>query len=241
MKGLIFVKKLISGLLALTIAASGSAMVASAGGGVSGDWRNVDSDTSSITLKWNAVSGADGYRVYRWDKKDDKYVTVKTVAGKKTFLKITGLKAGSTYKYVVKPYHYTSTSHTVFGSKSSAVIASTKPAATKVNSKTRSSAKAVRVFWNKYGFTNNVDKQSNYKYGGYHVFVYDNKADEWDLVACVSGGRTNVRISGFKKNTKYSFKVKPFTMSGYNGDKYENEGDDSNVYTIKTKNYWCNC
>jgi fibronectin type 3 domain-containing protein len=138
MKGLIFVKKLISGLLALTIAASGSAMVAGAA-----DWRNVDSDTSSITLKWNAVSGADGYRVYRWDKKDDKYVTVKTVAGKKTFLKITGLKAGSTYKYVVKPFRYTSTSHTDFGSKSSAVIASTKPAATKVNSKTRSSAKAV--------------------------------------------------------------------------------------------------
>ena len=236
MKGLIFVKKLISGLLALTIAASGSAMVAGAA-----DWRNVDSDNSSITLKWNAVSGADGYRVYRWDKKDDKYVTVKTVAGKKTFLKITGLKAGSTYKYVVKPYHYSDSSHTIFGSKSSAILASTKPTATKVTSKTRSSAKAVRVFWNKYGFKNNVDDQSNYKYGGYKVYVYDNKDDEWDEVAFVSGGRTNVRISGFKKNTKYSFKVKAVTLGKMNGVKVIFEGDDSNTYTIKTKNYWCNC
>lgn len=243
MKGLIFVKKLISGLLALTIAGSGAAMSASA---IS--WRNVDSDNSSITLKWNAVSGADGYRVYRYDVKDDKYVTVKTVGGKKTFVKVTGLKAGASYKYVVKPFTYddwtddgVGSSHTHFGAKSAAAIGSTKPTSTKVNSKTRSSAKAVRVFWNKYGFKNNVDKQSNYKYGGYNVYCYDDKADEWVRVACVSGGRTNVRVTGFKKNKKYSFKVVPFTLISYNGDKYAKEGDDSNIYSIKTKNYWCNC
>jgi hypothetical protein len=236
MKGLIFVKKLISGLLALTIAGSTVAMTASAD-----DWRTIDVETNSITLRWQRVAGADGYRIYRWDVKDGKFVVVKTVGAKKTYYKITGLPAGATYKYVVKPYHYTNTSHTVFGNASSKAIVSTKPGTTTVTNKTRTSAKAVRVFWNKYGFKNNVDKQSNYKYGGYHVYVYDKFDDEWDLLACVSGGRTNVRVTGFKKNTKYTFKVKAITLSKVDGTKYEVEGDDSNTFTIKTKNYWCNC
>jgi hypothetical protein len=242
MKGLIFVKKLISGLLALTIAASTTAVVSSA---AAPKWGTIDVGTDNITLRWTKDNAADGYRVYRYDVADGKYVTVKTVNGRKTFCKISGLKAGTAYKYVVKAYYYdkagVGTSHTKLGKKSKAAVVSTKPTSTSITKKTRSSAKAVRVFWNKYAFTNKVDKQSNYKFGGYHISRYNGANDDWVLEACVSGGRTNVRVSGLKKNTKYTWKVTPFTVSVVNGSAYETEGDASKEYTIKTKNYWCNC
>jgi len=240
MKGLIFVKKLISGLLALTIAASTTAVVSSA---AAPKWGTIDVGTDNITLRWSKDNAADGYRVYRYDVADGKYVTVKTVNGRKTFCKITGLKAGTAYKYVVKAYYYNNNciGGTKMGKKSSAAVVSTKPTKTTITKKTRSSAKAVRVFWTKYAFTNKVDKESNYKFGGYHVYRYNGANDDWVKEACLSGGRTNVRISGLKKNTKYTWKVTPYTVSVVNKTAYETEGDGSNEYTIKTKNYWCNC
>jgi len=240
MKGLIFVKKLISGLLALTIAASTTAVAASA---AVPKWTTIDVGTDNITLRWTKDNAADGYRVYRYDVADGKYVTVKTVNGRKTFCKISGLKAGTAYKYVVKAYYYSNDciGGTKMGKKSKAAVVSTKPTSTKINNNTRSSAKAVRVFWNKYAFTNKVDKESNYKFGGYHVYRYDGFNDGWIKEACLSGGRTNFRVNGLKKNKKYTFKVTPYTVSVFNGSTFEAEGDGSNEYTIKTKNYWCNC
>lgn len=51
-----------------------------------------------VTLKWSAVDGADGYRVYRYDTTAKKYVRVKTVKG--TSCAISSLKSGS-YKFIV--------------------------------------------------------------------------------------------------------------------------------------------
>ena len=58
--------------------------------------------TSTITLKWSKVTGADGYRVYKYNSKTKKYEKLKDVTG--TSLKISKLKAGTAYKYKVKAY-----------------------------------------------------------------------------------------------------------------------------------------
>lgn len=61
--------------------------------------------TDSITLTWNAVKGADAYRVYKYNSKTKKYVKYKDVT--KTTCKITGLSASKTYKFKVKALVYT--------------------------------------------------------------------------------------------------------------------------------------
>lgn len=53
----------------------------------------------TVTLKWNKVSGADGYRVYKYSIAKGKFVKYKDVT--KTTLKVTGLKAGTSYKFMV--------------------------------------------------------------------------------------------------------------------------------------------
>lgn len=63
------------------------------------------STATSITLNWNKVSGASGYRVYRYDPKTKAYVNIKTVSGGSTVTYTDkSLAHDTTYKYKVKAY-----------------------------------------------------------------------------------------------------------------------------------------
>ena len=53
----------------------------------------------TVTLKWNKVSGADGYRIYKYSTAKGKFVKYKDVT--LTTLKVTGLKAGTSYRFMV--------------------------------------------------------------------------------------------------------------------------------------------
>ena len=60
---------------------------------------------TAVKLKWGAVNGANGYRVYRYDAASKKWVTVSTVKnGKTVSYKESKLKSGTSYKYKVKAY-----------------------------------------------------------------------------------------------------------------------------------------
>lgn len=63
--------------------------------------KNVTAKTtsSSITLSWNKVKGADAYRVYSYDESTKKYVKYKDVTAANC--KITKLPSGKTYKFKV--------------------------------------------------------------------------------------------------------------------------------------------
>ena len=61
-----------------------------------------NSTTNTITLKWNAVSGASGYRLYKYDASAKKYTLFKTLS--KTNCKITGVVSGVTYKFRLAAY-----------------------------------------------------------------------------------------------------------------------------------------
>lgn len=56
--------------------------------------------TGKITIKWNAVSGAEKYRLMLYT--DGKYKSLKTTT--KTSLTISGVKSGTKYKYAVRAY-----------------------------------------------------------------------------------------------------------------------------------------
>ena len=72
--------------------------------------------TTTITLKWSKVTGADGYRVYKYNSKTKKYEYYKSTTS--TSLKISKLKEGTAYKYKVRAYKKTA-SGTVYSAWSS--------------------------------------------------------------------------------------------------------------------------
>lgn len=75
----------------------------------------------SVTLKWNKVSGADGYIVKVYNSSKEQYVT-KAKVKDKTTATISKLKAGQKYKFVVSAYRMVD-SYTIESKNSSAVTA----------------------------------------------------------------------------------------------------------------------
>ena len=64
--------------------------------------KSTSASTSAVRLNWNAVSGANGYRVVRYDANAKKWASVGTI--KTTSFKETKLKGKTSYKYKVKAY-----------------------------------------------------------------------------------------------------------------------------------------
>jgi hypothetical protein len=73
-------------------------------------FKGKSSTKSTVTLRWNKVSGADGYRLYKYDSKTKKYVHVKTISGSsKVTYTFTKLKSGTTYYFKIKAFKKDST------------------------------------------------------------------------------------------------------------------------------------
>ncbi len=67
--------------------------------------KTLKAGSKSITVRWNKVSGAYGYKIYRSTKKSSGYKLVKTITkGSTVSWKNTGLKKGTRYYYKVKAY-----------------------------------------------------------------------------------------------------------------------------------------
>ena len=64
--------------------------------------KSTSASTSAVRLNWNAVSGANGYRVVKYDANAKKWVSVGTI--KTTSFKESKLKGKTSYKYKVKAY-----------------------------------------------------------------------------------------------------------------------------------------
>lgn len=78
----------------------------------------------SITLKWDSVSGADAYAVYVYNSSKKKYEKFKTVTSEKC--KVTGLKKGTKYKFIVKSLKKNGNKYTTGGSSEAVTISTSK-------------------------------------------------------------------------------------------------------------------
>ncbi len=99
--------------------------------------------TTTITLKWNKVADAEGYRVYKYNSKTKKYEKLKDVT--KTSLKISKLKAGMAYKFKVRAFKKNG-KKTVWGKYSAALETATKTKAP-VLSKLTAGSKQMTATW----------------------------------------------------------------------------------------------
>ena len=108
-----------------------------------------DRTENSITLSWDAVKGATGYRVYLYDRetgKDSKIASVK----EKTTYTVKGLEKGYSYIFKVQPYHKDSKGNVVFGEKTNAYAETLATAPTNLVAVSEETGK-VKLTWESSG------------------------------------------------------------------------------------------
>lgn len=183
----------------------------------------VDTETRSstyLTLSWKKVSGASGYRIYKYNTSSKSYEKVTTISkGSTVSYKITGLTAATEYQFKVRAYKKTDTG-TLWGSSSSAYKDCTKPAQTK-NLKAATKSSAVTLTWSKVA-----------RAGGYQIYRYNSKTKKYEKIATVKGNKTfSYKNMKLKKGSTMKYKVRAYKT--YNGTNYY--GAYSEVVSIKVK------
>lgn len=183
----------------------------------------VDTETRSstyLTLSWKKVSGASGYRIYKYNTSSKSYEKVTTISkGSTVSYKITGLTAATEYQFKVRAYKKTDTG-TLWGSSSSAYKDCTKPAQTK-NLKAATKSSAVTLTWSKVA-----------RAGGYQIYRYNSKTKKYEKIATVKGNKTfSYKNTKLKKGSTMKYKVRAYKT--YNGTNYY--GAYSEVVSIKVK------
>ena len=159
--------------------------------------------SNAVRINWNKVSGATGYKIYRYNSKTKKWDAIKTITGgTTTSYKNSSLKSGTVYKYKVKAFVKQSGKY-YYGNSSSTITTATKPATAKIT-KTSKSTTSVSLYWKKVTCS------------GYKIQKYNPSTKKWTTVKTVSSGTTNYKISGLKSNTSYKFRVCAYKSDGKN-------------------------
>lgn len=173
-----------------------------------------------LTLSWDKVSGASGYRIYKYNTSSKSYEKVTTISkGSTVSYKITGLTVATEYQFKVRAYKKTDTG-TLWGSSSSAYKDCTKPAQTK-NLKAATKSSAVTLTWSKVA-----------RAGGYQIYRYNSKTKKYEKIATVKDNKTfSYKNTKLKKGSTMKYKVRAYKT--YNGTNYY--GAYSEVVSIKVK------
>ena len=163
-------------------------------------WKDPAVGVTALRVKWNKVSGASGYRVYRLI--GGKWTKVATLRGAGTTqYRDGGLASATEYSYKVKAYR--KTSHGTKWSKASAKLtATTKPKQVKISS-CGATETAIRLNWQ----ATSCD--------GY--LVYQKQSDgSFERIAKLGSDETTYRVDGLSEGTKYTFKMRAYkrTPSG---------------------------
>ena len=165
---------------------------------------NFTSSANAVKMSWNKVSGATGYRVYKYNISTKKWQTVANT--KNTSYTFNKLKSGTTYKFTVRAYR-TEGGKTYLSPKYSTFTTSTNPAT--VNFKLSAGSKKATVKWSKVtGAT------------GYKVYYKTSKNGSWKCLKTANNKTTSYTKTGLTKGKTYYFTVKAYRTVGgktYNG------------------------
>lgn len=173
-----------------------------------------------LTLSWDQVSGASGYRIYQYNEDTKAYEKVTTISdADTTSYKITGLSSATEYQFKVRAYKKAD-GVTIWGSSSSVYREYTNPLKTK-NLTGSTKASSVTLQWDK------VTRAS-----GYRVYRYNSTTKKYERIAILKGNTTCSYIdSKLKKGATVKYKVRAYKT--YDGVNYY--GAYSDILTIKVK------
>ena len=170
---------------------------------------SVSNGAKGVTVKWNKVTGASGYNVYRKVSGASTYTKIKTISsGSTVSCTDTGAAAGKTYSYKINAYSGSSVS---IDSAVKTVKRLTQPVITVKND-----SKGVTVSWKKITGAS-----------GYYVYRKASGESSYKKVKTITSGSTlSYTNTGLTNGKNYSYKVTAYSDSG----KYTSAGSSAKAY-----------
>lgn len=178
-----------------------------------------------VKLSWGkAADDVTGYRVYRYDEKQKKYVYMKQTSGKS--FTDTDVTSGKTYQYRVRCF-WTIGGTNYYGNYSSVVSATVPPAKVSDVKTQKRSSTYVTLGWSKISGSS-----------GYRVYKYNAAEKKYESVATIAGGaEVSYKVTGLSGATTYKFKVKSYKKA--EGETVWGEASDAHeecTNPLKVKN-----
>ena len=177
---------------------------------------------SWITLKWKKVARADGYVIYKYNEKTNKYKSVAQVYGQNNTSYAYKLSAGKSLDFKVRAYEKQKNKSRVYGNYSAAVQHTTAPAKpSKVAVQSANEAQAT-VSWKKTGGAT-----------GYQVYRSMKKSGSYKRVKTLTG---NSKVKYVDKELvsgkTYYYKVRAYRTGANNKKVY---GKFGSIVRVKVK------
>lgn len=161
--------------------------------------RESSAGTDRAIIRWNAVAGADGYRVAMYDSKTGRYKVLGTTT--KATYALTKLTVGSQYTVKVAAYGKVGTK-TIYGAYSAAYAAASKPDRISGFKQTTSTGDSISVAWTAL---RNVDGYRVYCYDSQGNYLYDYYVTENKMtVTGVASGRYIYKVRGYVETEDYT-------------------------------------
>lgn len=150
--------------------------------------------SQTIQIRWKRVAGAEGYKIYRFQKKNGTYKRIATVKGAdKTSYKNKKRVTGKTYYYKVRAY-----SGSYVSDFSKRVSGKARPAKTAV--KLKAGEEKIKVTWKHVKGAH-----------GYHIYRAVSKDGDYERIGIQRGAKsTSFTHSGLKGGKTYHYKVRAY-------------------------------
>lgn len=176
--------------------------------------------STSITLAWDKVSRAEGYRVYRYNSENKKYELIDEVEGNKETTYIDKeLESGKNYTYKVKAYKKIG-KYTYLGAYSDSLKTCPRPEKIEVTLSTPS-AGSVKLTWKDIKYVN-----------GYEIYRSTSKDGKYIKVNTIKDGDAIKYTNyGLSKKKVYYYKVRSYKI--VNDEKINSYFSD--IVNIQTK------
>ncbi|MGN1418476.1 MAG: leucine-rich repeat protein [Acutalibacteraceae bacterium] len=156
--------------------------------------------TTSLTLKWNKVSGVDGYIIYVYNSSTGKYDYVNDITG--TSFTVKKLKPGTKYKYAVKAYKIIKSTEYV-SEKLTTISTATTP--DQPSLKVTAGKGKATLKWSKETCT------------GYEIYMKTGSGSYKKIATITGASKVSYAKSKLSAGKTYSFKVRAFkTVDGKN-------------------------
>lgn len=145
-------------------------------------------------IKWDAISGVDGYQVGIYNEKTRKWKSLGATT--KNYAVFNASNRTDNYKYVVRAFIKTDSGY-LFGPLSNTVWAFAKPETPTGLQGAENSNYGISLKWNKL---NGVS--------GYEIYTYNASNGKWVYVAATASNSYNVK--GLKETSHYKYKVRAY-------------------------------